>query len=54
MMQKDNTYVYICGLKGMEPGIRETLGPYAEAAGKDIGDFIKDMKKNGKYHVEVY
>jgi len=23
LMQKDNTYVYMCGLKGMESGIKE-------------------------------
>ena len=28
LMQKDNTYVYMCGLKGMESGIQEALGEF--------------------------
>jgi ferredoxin--NADP+ reductase len=29
LMQKPNTYVYMCGLKGMESGIQEALGGFA-------------------------
>ena len=50
----DNTYVYMCGLKGMETGIKEALGGFAEANGVEWADFVKSMKKEGRYHVEVY
>lgn len=54
LMQKENTYVYMCGLKGMETGIKEALGGFAEANGVEWADFVKTMKKEGRYHVEVY
>ena len=53
-MQEPNTYVYMCGLKGMEKGIQEALGGFAEKNGVEWGDFVKKMKKEGRYHVEVY
>jgi len=53
-MQEPNTYVYMCGLKGMEKGIQEALGEFAEKNGVEWGDFVKKMKKEGRYHVEVY
>lgn len=54
LMQKDNTYVYMCGLKGMEVGIQEALEGVAKENGVEWPDFVKKMKKEGKYHVEVY
>ena len=53
-MQEPDTYVYMCGLKGMEKGIQEALGGFAEKNGVERGDFFKKMKKEGRYHVEVY
>lgn len=53
-MQKDNTYVYMCGLKGMESGIQEALGGFALENGVEWKDFVSGMKKSGRYHVEVY
>jgi len=53
-MQEPDTYVYMCGLKGMEKGIQEALGGFAEKNGVEWGDFVKKMKKEGRYHVEVY
>jgi len=53
-MQEPNTYVYMCGLKGMEKGIQEALGEFAEKNGVEWKDFVKKMKKEGRYHVEVY
>lgn len=54
LMQKDNTYIYMCGLKGMESGIQEALGDLAKASGVEWADFVKGLKKEGRYHVEVY
>jgi len=53
-MQQPNTYVYMCGLKGMESGIQEALGGFAKENGVEWPDFVKKMKKEGRYHVEVY
>merc|ERR1712056_15461 len=54
LMQKPNTHVYMCGLKGMESGMEECFSPIAEKAGLVWKEFAKSMKKAGRYHVEVY
>lgn len=54
LLQKDNTYVYMCGLKGMESGIDEFLGKRFEADGSDWIAHKKAMKKKKQYEVEVY
>lgn len=54
LIQKPNTHVYICGLKGMEGGIDEGL---SNAAGKfDVNwlDYQKQMRKAERWHVETY
>jgi len=54
LMQKPNTHVYMCGLKGMEAGMSECFGAIAQKEGKVWEEFAKEMKKAGRYHVEVY
>jgi len=54
MMQDKKTHIYMCGLKGMESGMAECFGPIAEKAGVEWGEFSKSMKKEHRYHVEVY
>merc|ERR1712066_183207 len=54
LMQKPNTHIYMCGLKGMESGMEECFGPVAEKNGTDWKEFAKGMKKSHRYHVEVY
>jgi ferredoxin--NADP+ reductase len=47
-------HIYFCGLKGMMPGIQDMLKKVATAKGIDFDEFIKKLKKNGQWHVEVY
>jgi len=54
LMQDKKTHIYMCGLKGMESGMAECFGPIAEKAGVDWKEFSKAMKKEHRYHVEVY
>merc|ERR1712007_418519 len=54
LMQSKKTHLYMCGLKGMESGIAEALGPIAEKSGVKWAEFAKELKKKGCYHVEVY
>lgn len=54
LLQKDNTYVYMCGLKGMESGIDEFIGKRFEEDGKDWIKHKRAMKKAKQYEVEVY
>jgi len=54
MLKDQKTHVYMCGLKGMETGLKEAFGPLAEKDGLDWTAFVKQMKKDKRYHVEVY
>jgi ferredoxin--NADP+ reductase len=54
LMQKENTHIYMCGLKGMEAGMAECFSDIAEKNGLVWADFAKKMKKDKRYHVEVY
>merc|ERR1712187_24977 len=47
-------HIYFCGLKGMMPGIQDMLKSVAKRKEMDIDEFIKSLKKNGQWHVEVY
>ncbi len=55
LIQQKNTHVYMCGLKGMEPGIDEAMTQAAAKNGVDWTEFLKGtLKKEGRWHVETY
>lgn len=54
LFQKDNTYVYMCGLKGMESGIDGFMSSRFERDGKDWIAYRKSMKKAKRWEVETY
>eukprot|EP01024_Parvocaulis_polyphysoides_P007575 TRINITY_DN12250_c0_g2_i1.p1 TRINITY_DN12250_c0_g2~~TRINITY_DN12250_c0_g2_i1.p1 ORF type:complete len:378 (+),score=47.65 TRINITY_DN12250_c0_g2_i1:105-1136(+) len=47
-------HIYFCGLKGMMPGIQEMLQRVAEEKGLVFEDWLKNLKENNQWHVEVY
>ena len=47
-------HLYVCGLKGMLPGIEAMLSHGAVARGLDGAKFLKGLKKKKQLHVEVY
>lgn len=47
-------HLYVCGLKGMLPGIEAMLSDGAVARGLDGAKFLKGLKKKKQLHVEVY
>lgn len=54
LFQKDNTYVYMCGLKGMESGIDDFMSARFAKDGMDWVKYRKQMKKDKRWEVEVY
>jgi ferredoxin--NADP+ reductase len=54
LVQKENTHVYICGLKGMEGGIDEGMASAASKNGVVWVDYQRTLKKAGRWHVETY
>lgn len=49
-----DTYLYICGLKGMETGVLEALGEVCTVAGMDWPGLQARMVNEGRFHVETY
>ena len=49
-----DTYLYICGLKGMETGVLEALGEVCAAANLDWPGLQARMVGEGRFHVETY
>jgi ferredoxin--NADP+ reductase len=54
MIKNPKTHTYICGLRGMEPGIEEALGAEAAKEGIVWKDYVRAMKKEERWHVETY
>jgi len=50
----NGAHIYFCGLKGMMPGIQETLQGVCKSRGLDYEVWIKELKEKGQWHVEVY
>lgn len=51
---KGDTYVYVCGLKGMEAGVMDALRDVCIAAGIDWPAVQARMVSEGRFHVETY
>ena len=51
---ENGAHIYFCGLKGMMPGIQDMLKGVAEKKDLDYGEWLKKLKKNKQWHVEVY
>lgn len=54
LLQNPKTHVYICGLKGMEPGIDEGMSAAASKFGVNWSDYQKQLRKEERWHVETY
>ncbi len=54
LLKQPNTYLYICGLRGMEAGILEGFQEIAQRQGIDWNVFFDTLKAEKRWHVEVY
>lgn len=54
MLQDQNTYVYICGMKEMEDGVDRAFTNIAESIGQDWRSLRDVMREEGRFHVETY
>lgn len=53
-IEDPSTHVYMCGLRGMEPGIDEAMTTAAAAKGLDWSELRPQLKKAERWHVETY
>lgn len=54
MLQDDNCYIYICGLKGMETGVLEAFRDICRANGADWDQLRPQLLAKARFHVETY
>lgn len=54
LIEDPKTHVYMCGLRGMEPGIDEAMTAAAAAKGMDWSELRPQLKKAHRWHVETY
>mmetsp|Transcript_8403 Transcript_8403/g.13725 ORF Transcript_8403/g.13725 Transcript_8403/m.13725 type:complete len:378 (-) Transcript_8403:583-1716(-) len=54
LLNDPKTTTYMCGLRGMEDGIEKALSDIAVKAGTTWPEFVKTLKKAGRWHVETY
>ena len=54
MIEDPKTHVYMCGLRGMAPGIDDAMTAAAAAKGMDWAELRPQLKKAERWHVETY
>ena len=54
MLSDPKTYIYICGLRGMEEGVDLAMTSIAESIGAQWVALRDAMREDGRYHVETY
>ena len=54
ILRSDETYVFICGLKGMEAGVDAAFAGICRERGIDWSATVQRMRQSGRYHVETY
>ncbi|EEB83566.1 benzoyl-CoA 2,3-epoxidase subunit BoxA [Roseobacter sp. GAI101] len=54
LLADDRTYIYICGLRGMEEGVEKAMTSIAESMGQQWATLRDAMREDGRYHVETY
>jgi benzoyl-CoA oxygenase/reductase BoxA protein len=54
LLRDANTYVYVCGLKGMETGVLDALCDVAKGHGMDWTQLHAQMKREGRLQLETY
>ncbi|MBI5897760.1 MAG: benzoyl-CoA 2,3-epoxidase subunit BoxA [Rhodocyclales bacterium] len=54
LLKDENTYIYLCGLKGMEKGVEESFTALCQANGLDWSTLRPQLLQQGRYHVETY
>jgi len=50
----ENTYTYVCGLKGMEGGVSQAFRDVCRQYGMDWDAILPKLREAGRYHLETY
>lgn len=53
-LKNEHTYIFMCGLKGMEIGVEEAFEKICAGNGLDWAKLRQQLRESGRYHVETY
>jgi benzoyl-CoA 2,3-dioxygenase component A len=54
LLEDGNTYLFVCGLRGMEEGVLVALREAAVSRGLDWEALHARLKQEGRLHLETY
>lgn len=54
LLRDPETYIYVCGLKGMEQGVNDAFRLVCAQHDMDWDHVLPEMRESGRYHVETY
>ncbi|MBI2316715.1 MAG: benzoyl-CoA 2,3-epoxidase subunit BoxA [Betaproteobacteria bacterium] len=54
MLRDPESYIYVCGLKGMETGVNEAFAAVCGAHGMTWDAVLDGLKREARFHVETY
>ena len=54
LLKSEDTFIFVCGLKGMETGVEDSFTGICARHGLDWPSLSAEMKESGRYHVETY
>jgi benzoyl-CoA 2,3-dioxygenase component A len=54
LLADDDSYIYICGLKGMEQGVDAAFREVCRKSGSHWDELLIRLREGGRYHVETY
>ena len=54
LLSDPQTYVYVCGLKGMEEGVAQAFADACRSHGVDWEAVLPRLRTEGRYHLETY
>jgi benzoyl-CoA 2,3-dioxygenase component A len=54
LLRDPNTFVYVCGLKGMEDGVAQAFADVCRENGVEWDALLAGMRREGRYHLETY
>jgi benzoyl-CoA 2,3-epoxidase subunit A len=54
LLNDDNCFIYLCGLKGMESGVMEAFRDICRSNGRDWDELRPHLLTSGRFHIETY
>jgi benzoyl-CoA 2,3-epoxidase subunit A len=54
LLASEQTYIYICGLKGMEQGVDDAFRAVCKQHGMNWDELLPALRASARYHVETY